>query len=80
MTIMTSMILEIYDALKAAGAPEDKAKTAARAFGQQNALTKADIRGVEKELVRIDKELFTLKWMVGVVIAVDVIPLLKNFF
>lgn len=30
---MSTMIYEVYDALKSAGAPEDKAKAAAEALG-----------------------------------------------
>ena len=70
---MTTMILEIYDALKAAGAPDDKAKAAARAFGDQSALAKSDI-------IRIEKELIIIKWMLAIVIAAVVLPLFKAFF
>ena len=58
---MTFMVSEIYDALVAAGAPEDKARKAAEA------LTKNEDR-----LAKIEGELLLIKWMMGFVLAFQV--------
>ncbi len=53
---MSTMIIEIYDALKIAGVPDDKAKAAAQSvpsIEQQAALvTKQDLAELETRLVR----------------------------
>lgn len=49
---MSTMIYEVYDALKSAGAPEDKAKSAAEALGNY-----------ENRFNKIEVELSLLKWM-----------------
>lgn len=48
------MISEVYDAFKAAGAPEDKAKAAAEALA-----------GYENRFTKVDADLSLLKWMIG---------------
>ena len=55
---MSTMIYEVYDALKSAGAPEEKAKAAAEALGNY-----------ENRFNKIETELNLLKWMVGANIA-----------
>lgn len=55
---MSTMIYEVYDALKSAGAPEDKAKAAAEALGNY-----------ENRFNKIEAELTLLKWMAGANIA-----------
>ena len=65
---MTFMISEIYDALTAAGAPEDKARKAAEA------LTKSEDR-----LAKIDGELLVIKWMMGFVLAFQIAIFLRLF-
>ncbi len=58
---MTTMIAEVYDALIAAGSPEDKARKAAEAIaGYENRFA-----GLEQRLVHIEGELKLLSWMVG---------------
>lgn len=48
---MSLMISEVYDALVAAGAPEEKAKAAAAAIPiVENLATKDDIEGIRKDL------------------------------
>ena len=49
----------VYDALKAAGAPEEQARAAAR-----------DVAGHDNRLNRIERDMALLKWMVGFAIAV----------
>ena len=55
------MIIELYDALKEAGASEEKAKDAARAIADHE----SRFDRVDGELKTIQVELAMLKWMVG---------------
>ena len=55
------MISEVYDALIAAGAPEDKARKAAETLANY-----------DNRFSRIDARLIVLKWMVGFAVALDV--------
>ena len=70
---MSTMISEVYDAFRSAGVPEDKARAAAEALSEDQLATKADI-------VKLEKELLVIKWMLGPVIVAVVIPLIKPFF
>ena len=63
------MISEVYNALIAAGAPEDKARKAAEALADH-----------ENRFPRIDVRLIVLKWMVGFAVALDVAILTRLFF
>ena len=56
---MTIMLSKTYDALKAAGAPDDKAREAAE-----------EIAGYENRLSGIEAELKLVKWMIGLAIGV----------
>ena len=58
---MTIMLSKTYDALKAAGAPDDKAREAAE-----------EIAGYENRLAGIEAELKPVKWMVGFNLALSV--------
>jgi len=69
---MTTMISEVYEAFRAAGVDEEKSRKAAEALSSESLATKSDI-------ARIERELAVLKWMIGVVIAATVIPLLKHW-
>ena len=69
---MTTMISEVYDAFRSAGVPEEKARKAAEALSSDALATKGDI-------VRLEKELAVLKWMVGLVIAGVASQMLKTF-
>ena len=59
---MTAMISEVYDALLAAGAPDDKARRAAEAIASYE--TRFAELGVRMD--RLDGRMNTLTWMVGV--------------
>lgn len=65
---MCTMIFEVYDALKEAGASEDKAKKAAEALA-----------AYESRFNRIGGDLNLLKWMVGFNLALTAAVLLKLF-
>jgi hypothetical protein len=60
--MMSTMIFEVYDALKEAGASEEKAKMAAEA-----------VAAYDTRFASIDKELAVLKWMVSTNIALSII-------
>lgn len=68
---MSKAVIEIYDALKIAGVPDDKASAAAKAV--------ADI-GQEDRLSRIESDIKVIKWMLGVVMAGIASLILKAFF
>jgi hypothetical protein len=51
---MTTMITELYDALKEAGATEDKARKAAET-----------VAAYESRFSRIESDLAIVKWMIG---------------
>jgi hypothetical protein len=55
---MGMMIAEVYDALKEAGASEDKAKAAAEVLANY-----------DSRFGKIEADLLVIKWMVGAVIA-----------
>lgn len=66
------MVTELYDALIAAGAPEEKARAAAQAMSEESLATKADI-------ARLERELLVVKWMTSAIVAGVVSLLLKAF-
>lgn len=80
---MARMIAEVYDALRSAGADEDKARAAATAVaGQLEFDGRLDrIEGrldrVETRLGKLETEVAVLKWMVGANIALTVLVLGK---
>ena len=55
---MAVMLSRTYDALLAAGAPEDKARAAVE-----------ELAGYESRFAKIETDLAVVKWMLGVVIA-----------
>jgi hypothetical protein len=76
---MTTMIAEVYDALMAAGSPEDKARKAAEAVaGYGNRFITVDQRLAKMEgefnqrFAKIDGEFKLLTWMVGFNLAATV--------
>jgi hypothetical protein len=56
---MALLLDSLCDALKAAGAPEEQARAAAR-----------DVAGYDNRLNRIERDMALLKWMVGFAIAI----------
>jgi len=67
--MMTTMNAEVYDALVSAGADEEKARKAAESVSQ-----------FDEKFLRIEAKLNQLTWMVGLILAVIVLPHLKTFF
>ena len=70
---MSTMISGVHDALVAARAPEDKARAAAIAVSEEQPATR-------KDTAEIKAELKVIKWTLGVVIVVTVIPALRSLF
>ena len=73
---MTTMIAEVYDALKSAGADEEKARAAAEAI----ATHQRDTTELRTEFSDIRGELKLLKWMLGLVLAGIASLVIKAFF
>ena len=65
---MSTMITEVYDAFIAAGAPEDKAKAAAKALADY-----------DSRFNKVEPDLLLLKWMVGFVLAGVISIVAKSF-
>jgi hypothetical protein len=65
---MAVMLSKTYDALVAAGAPEEKARAAAE-----------ELAGYESRFVKIEMDLAVLKWMVGVNLAASLSLVIKAF-
>ena len=65
---MSAIVKEVYDAFVEAGVSEEKSTLAAKA-----------IADYDNRFSRIESDLLILKWMVGLVIVVEVLPLLKGF-
>jgi hypothetical protein len=65
---MATMISEVYDAVIASGAPEDKARKAAEA-----------IAAFESRFNKIENELHLLKWMNGITWALSLAILFRVF-
>jgi len=62
------MLSKTYDALIAAGAPDDKARAAAE-----------ELAGYESRFAKIETDLAVLKWMVGVNLAASLSIVIKLF-
>jgi lipid II:glycine glycyltransferase (peptidoglycan interpeptide bridge formation enzyme) len=91
--LMSTMLVELYDALKEAGASEAKARAAAESLvlGQDRLERIEEQTGklpkIELDLARLDKDLAVvkaqielLKWMNGIVIAGVLALIIKTFF
>ena len=63
------MIVEVYDALRDAGASEEKAQSAAKA-----------IADYDSRFNKIEAELKLVKWMLGAVLAGVLSLVIKSFF
>lgn len=66
---MTTMLAEVHDAFKDAGASDDKARAAASAMADY-----------ENRFQKIEVDTAVLKWMVGANIALTLSVLAKTFF
>jgi len=69
---MARMIAEVYDALRSAGADDDKARAAATAVAESNrdiADLLLEMSGVRAETAEMRGDMRLLKWMVGFTMA-----------
>ena len=66
--VMATLLVEVYDAFKDAGASEEKARAAASA-----------IANYENRFSKIEADLLVLKWMVGAILAGVVSLVMKTF-
>ena len=87
MTTITFDTLKFVERLKAAGVPEEQAKAIMEA--QKEALgeaalltlaTKSDIERIERKQLEHDGEFKLLKWMMGLVLAAEVMPWIVKLF
>ena len=74
---MTTMIAEVYRAFVKASVPEQDAMAAAEALAAENLATKKDIDEARLDIHRLDKKMAVVQWMLGIVIAAQVLPLLQ---
>jgi hypothetical protein len=65
---MAVMLSKTYDALVAAGAPEEKARAAAE-----------ELAAYESRFVKIEQDLAVIKWMLGVNLAASLSIVVKIF-
>jgi hypothetical protein len=73
---MTTMIREVYEALKEAGATEDKAAAAAEAIEgvrETERLHRIEerLRTIEERLTRMEGRFTLLQWMLGFLLALS---------
>ncbi len=66
---MTTMIAEVYEALKEAGASDGKTTAAAKAIAEH-----------ENRFGKIGADLLVLKWMMGAILAGVASLVVKSFF
>lgn len=64
---MSAIVKEVYDAFLEAGVSDEKATEAAEAIANYDA-----------RFNKIEADLLLLKWMVGLVIVVEILPVLKT--
>lgn len=72
---MSTMIAELYDALKDAGASEEKARAAAKTMADYD----SRFNKIDQDLSLIKAEITILKWMSGFLVAGMVSLLFKIF-
>ncbi len=72
---MSTMIAELYDALKDAGASEEKARAAAKTMADYD----SRFNKIDQDLSLIKVEFTILKWMLGFLVAGMVSLLFKIF-
>lgn len=86
---MTTMVAEVYDALREAGASEEKARRAAEALaGHDERFTRLDGRiaavegrmtALEGRMAAIEARLATMQWVIALVCALQIAILVKLF-
>lgn len=72
---MATMISEVYDALKDAGASEEKARKAAEVLASYE----SQFAAIRNDLTTIKGDINPLRWMIGFNLAFTVVILWKVF-
>ena len=72
---MTTMIAELYEALKAAGAPEDKAQAAAKALADHE----RRFDNIDGKLAALEAQVTMVKWITGATFAGVLALILRTF-
>ena len=72
---MSTMIAEVYDAFKDAGANDDKGRAAAEAVAN----FQLEIGKIGKDIVEMRGDIKLVKWLIALVIVVQIVPLLQNY-
>ena len=72
---MTTMIVELYEALKAAGAPEDKAQAAAKALADYD----RRFDQIDGKLAALEAQITMVKWISGATFAGVLALILRTF-
>ena len=86
---MTTMIVELYDALRDAGASEDKARSAARTISDTDTRlakiegetvgVKGEVGGLRGQIDGLKMRIDALTWVVGLNMALSLAILVKLF-
>ena len=80
MSITTFDTLKFARRLKDAGVPEKQAEAEAEAIREAFAEALDTQVATKADIARLERELLIVKWMIGLVIAVNVLPFLKIIF
>ncbi len=87
MATVTFDTLKFVEKLKSAGVPEMQARAEAEALvsafseaAELQLASKSDINGIKSDINRLERDLFVLKWMVGMVLGGIVALILRAFF
>ena len=72
---MSTMITELYDAFKDAGASEEKSRAAAKAMADYD----SRFNKIDQDMALLKAEIVVLKWMLGFLVAGMVTLLFKAF-
>nr|VFJ54038.1 MAG: hypothetical protein BECKFM1743C_GA0114222_101333 [Candidatus Kentron sp. FM]VFJ54401.1 MAG: hypothetical protein BECKFM1743A_GA0114220_101312 [Candidatus Kentron sp. FM]VFK10861.1 MAG: hypothetical protein BECKFM1743B_GA0114221_101583 [Candidatus Kentron sp. FM] len=77
---MTTMVVELYDALKEAGTSEESAKKAAGVMADYDNRFESRFDSMDRELSDIKGEMKLHRWMLALIILAEVAPFLGKFF
>lgn len=87
MATVTFDTLKFVEKLRAAGVPEPQAKAQAEVLAsalseamEVQLATKSDIRDVRSDIARLERDMYVLKWMMGMMIGGITALVLKAFF
>ncbi len=78
MTTVTFDTLAYAERLKSGGFTDEQAKAEAEALSKVLSDALDSQLATKADIAHLDKQLLVLKWMLGIVIAVEVLPFLKT--